>query len=84
MGGTYIALPVWILLILTNHRRIFIGLDRVFISLFTIIGYRCCQPGLYGFYKEIPGKRNRAILVQNQLWHLFLSPDRHFIFLEII
>ncbi len=47
-----IALPVWILLILTNHHRIFIGLDRVFISFFTILVIDVANRGYTGFTKK--------------------------------
>jgi peptidoglycan/LPS O-acetylase OafA/YrhL len=47
-----IALPVWILLILTNHHRTFIGLDRVFISFFTILVIDVANRGYTGFTKK--------------------------------
>jgi peptidoglycan/LPS O-acetylase OafA/YrhL len=47
-----IALPFWVLLILTNHRRSFIGLDRVFISLFTVLVIDVANRGYTGFTKK--------------------------------
>lgn len=47
-----IAIPFWILLILTNHQRSFIGLDRVFISFFTILVIDVANRGYTGFTKK--------------------------------
>ena len=50
--GALIALPVWILLIFTNHRRTFIGFDRVFISFFTILVIDVANRGYTGITKK--------------------------------
>ncbi len=50
--ASFIAIPVWLLLIVTNHRRSFIGLDRVFISLFTITVIDFANRGYTGFTKK--------------------------------
>ena len=81
---SFIAIPVWLLLILTNHHRTFIGLDRVFISLFTVTVIDIANRGYTGISEEIFGKPNCAISLQNQLWNLSLSSDRYFVFLENI
>jgi peptidoglycan/LPS O-acetylase OafA/YrhL len=49
-----IALPFWILLILNNnnHQRSFIGLDRVFISFFTILVIDVANRGYTGFTRK--------------------------------
>jgi peptidoglycan/LPS O-acetylase OafA/YrhL len=49
-----IALPVWILLIVNNnvHQRSFIGLDRVFISFFTLLVIDVANRGYTGFTKK--------------------------------
>ena len=49
---SFIAIPLWLLLIFTNHRRSFIGLDRVFISLFTITVIDYANRGYKGFTKK--------------------------------
>ena len=49
--ATLIAIPVWILLIITNHHRSFIGLDRVFISFFAITIIDIANRGYTGFWK---------------------------------
>jgi peptidoglycan/LPS O-acetylase OafA/YrhL len=46
-----IAIPVWILLIITNHHRSFIGLDRVFISFFALTLIDIANRGYKGFLK---------------------------------
>jgi peptidoglycan/LPS O-acetylase OafA/YrhL len=48
---SFIAIPVWILLILTNHHRSFIGLDRVFISLFAVTVIDIANRGYTGIAK---------------------------------
>jgi peptidoglycan/LPS O-acetylase OafA/YrhL len=48
---SFIAIPVWLLLILTNHHRIFIGLDRVFISLFAVTIIDIANRGYTGIAK---------------------------------
>ena len=57
---TFIAIPVWILLIVTNHHRIFIGLDRVFISLCSVTVIEIANRG----YTGIAGKFLENRLVQ--------------------
>jgi len=47
-----LAVPFWIMLIITNHRRSFIGLDRVFISFFTILVIDVANRGYTGFTKK--------------------------------
>jgi peptidoglycan/LPS O-acetylase OafA/YrhL len=49
-----IAIPFWILLILSskNHQRSFIGLDRVFISFFTILVIDVANRGYTGLAKK--------------------------------
>jgi len=49
--ASFIAIPVWILLILTNHHRSFIGLDRVFISLFAVTVIDIANRGYTGIAK---------------------------------
>jgi peptidoglycan/LPS O-acetylase OafA/YrhL len=49
--ATGIAIPVWILLIVTNHHRSFIGLDRVFISFFAVTIIDIANRGYTGFWK---------------------------------
>ena len=46
---TFVAIPVWILLIVTNHHRSFIGLDRVFISLCSVTVIDIANRGYTGF-----------------------------------
>lgn len=46
-----ISLPIWIFLICTNHQAVFIGLDRSFVSLFTIIVIQISNRGFRGFMK---------------------------------
>lgn len=49
--ASFIAIPVWLLLILTNHHRIFIGLDRIFISLFSVTIIDIANRGYTGIAK---------------------------------
>jgi peptidoglycan/LPS O-acetylase OafA/YrhL len=49
---SFIAIPVWVLLIVTNHHRVFIGLDRVFISLFSVTIIDIANKGYTGFAKK--------------------------------
>jgi peptidoglycan/LPS O-acetylase OafA/YrhL len=49
--ASFIAIPVWFLLILTNHHRSFIGLDRVFISLFAVTVIDIANRGYTGIAK---------------------------------
>ena len=49
--ASFIAIPVWVLLILTNHHRSFIGLDRVFISLFAVTVIDIANRGYTGIAK---------------------------------
>ncbi len=49
--ASLIAIPVWVLLILTNHHRSFIGLDRVFISLFAVTVIDIANRGYTGIAK---------------------------------
>lgn len=48
---TFMAIPFWILLIVTNHHRSFIGLDRVFISFFSVTIIDIANRGYTGFAK---------------------------------
>jgi len=43
------AIPIWIFLIMTRHHRLFIGLDRVFISLFSVTVIDIANRGYKGF-----------------------------------
>jgi peptidoglycan/LPS O-acetylase OafA/YrhL len=45
------AIPFWVLLIFTNHHRSFIGLDRVFISFFSLTLIDAANRGYKGFLK---------------------------------
>jgi peptidoglycan/LPS O-acetylase OafA/YrhL len=49
--ASLIAIPVWILLIITNHHRSFIGLDRVFISFYSLTLIDIANRGYKGFLK---------------------------------
>jgi peptidoglycan/LPS O-acetylase OafA/YrhL len=49
---SFIAIPVWVLLMVTNHHRLFIGLDRVFISLFSVMVIDVANRGYTGFTKK--------------------------------
>jgi peptidoglycan/LPS O-acetylase OafA/YrhL len=49
--ASLIAIPVWILLIITNHHRSFIGLDRIFISLFAVTIIDIANRGYTGIAK---------------------------------
>ncbi len=46
-----ISLPVWVFLICTNHKAVFIALDRSFVSLFTVIVIQISNRGFRGFMK---------------------------------
>jgi peptidoglycan/LPS O-acetylase OafA/YrhL len=46
------AVPLWLLLIYTSHHRSFIGLDRVFISLYTVTVIDIANRGYTGIAKK--------------------------------
>ncbi len=50
--ASFITIPFWILLIVTNHHRSFIGLDRVFISFFAVTIIDIANRGYTGFTKK--------------------------------
>jgi peptidoglycan/LPS O-acetylase OafA/YrhL len=50
--ASFIAIPIWALLIVTNHHRLFIGLDRIFISLFSVTVIDIANRGYTGFAKK--------------------------------
>jgi peptidoglycan/LPS O-acetylase OafA/YrhL len=45
-------IPVWLFLILTHHRRTFIGMDRVFVSLFAVTIIDIANRGYTGITKK--------------------------------
>ncbi len=47
--ASILAIPFWILLIVTNHRRSFLGLDRVFIELFAVTVIDIANRGYRGW-----------------------------------
>ena len=50
--ATLSAIPIWIILIITNHHRSFIGLDRTFISFFSVTIIDIANRGYTGFAKK--------------------------------
>jgi peptidoglycan/LPS O-acetylase OafA/YrhL len=50
--ATFIAIPFWALLIFTNHHRSFIGLDRVFISFYSVTIIDIANRGYTGLAKK--------------------------------
>jgi peptidoglycan/LPS O-acetylase OafA/YrhL len=50
--GAILALPVWIFLICTKHQRIFTGLDRSFVSFYTVVVIHVANRGFKGFMKK--------------------------------
>ena len=50
-GVSLAAIPFWILIIVTNHHRSFIGLDRVFVSFFALTLVDMANQGYKGFLK---------------------------------
>lgn len=51
--AVFIAIPIWLTLIFTQHHRSFIGLDRTFISLFTVAVIDKGIRGFTGIIKKI-------------------------------
>lgn len=49
---SFIAIPIWLLLILTSHYRSLVGLDRLFISLYTVTVIDTANRGYTGFIKK--------------------------------
>jgi len=45
------AIPIWLFLIITNHHRSFIALDRVFVSFFAVTLVDAANRGYKGFLK---------------------------------
>jgi peptidoglycan/LPS O-acetylase OafA/YrhL len=50
--ASFIAVPIWLLIILSNHYRSLVGLDRVFISLYTVTVIDVANRGYTGFTKK--------------------------------
>jgi peptidoglycan/LPS O-acetylase OafA/YrhL len=89
---SFIAIPVWLLLILTNHHRILIGLDRVFISLFAVTIIDIANRGYTGITKKF--LENRLVQYLSKIsygiylyhliatlffWKIFAIVQRNFI-----
>ena len=52
-GLVLVILPVWVLLVVTNHRRTFIAVDRLFVSVYAVAILHKAHRGYHGFFGRL-------------------------------